>query len=462
MTNFLDKIYYNLPPKGKNIFATIEGARLRWWRYGNYYRSILPEIEERESWTWDQLQAYQEREFLNLLQVSFKYVAYYRNTFKKYGLELSDFKLLSDLSKLPILKKETLRASAQDFLKENIRRRYLQQIQTSGTTGTPVKLWFSRKDMQRRYAYHERRIRKWWGVSLLDYYIMIGGKIVAPFNQTKPPFWVWNAALNQLYMSSYHLSKEFAEYYLKEIKRRNFSYIFGYASSLYSLAYFAKEIGIDDIRFKVAFSNAEPFYTHQRDLIKEVFNCHTVDHFSSAEFLCLATECKEGRLHISPEVGIIEVLDSDGRAVDEGEVGDLICTGLLNHTMPLIRYHIGDRGAITRSTCSCNSQFPILEKIEGRDDDVLITTDGRRIGRLSPVFKGLLGIREAQIIQESTTHVTVLYVPSFDFKPYHAEEIAFRLRERMGDIRVEVKAVPAIERTKSGKFRAVVNKMKLQ
>jgi phenylacetate-CoA ligase len=460
MSNFLYKIYYNLPPMGRDIVATLEGVKLRWWRYGDYYRNLLPEIEERESWNWDRLRAYQERSFLELLDSAVTNVPFYRDLFNRNGLSLSDLRSLSDISKLPILEKETLRQNPRKFLDERLHKVALHLIQTSGTTGTPLQIWFSRRDMQRRYAYQEMRIRRWWGVSLSDPYAMVGGKLVVPFNQTKPPFWVWNAALNQLYMSSYHLSPQFAEYYLKELKKRRLAYIFGYASSLYFLAYFAKEKGIDDIKFKVAFSNAEPLYEHQRQLIEKVFRCRTVDHYSNSECVCLAAECREGKLHISPEVGIIEIVDSKGRPVENGTVGDLVCTGLVNFTMPLIRYRVGDRGAISRKPCSCKSQFAILERIEGRNDDVLITKDGRRVGRLDPVFKANLGIREAQIIQESTTHVTVRYVTGPDFRPDHAKEIALRLKERMGEIKIELVPVSAIQRTISGKFRAVINNIR--
>jgi phenylacetate-CoA ligase len=138
--------------------------------------------------------------------------------------------------------------------------------------------------------------------------------------------------------------------------------------------------------------------------------------------------------------------------------GELIGTGLLNADMPLIRYRVGDRGALAPSEtgCPCGRTLPILEAMEGRTDDVLCTPDGRQIGRLDPVFKTDLPVREAQIIQEALRRVRVRYVPAPGFTDADGKSIVERLRERMGDVAVVLEVVSEIPRTSSGKFQAVI------
>ena len=97
--------------------------------------------------------------------------------------------------------------------------------------------------------------------------------------------------------------------------------------------------------------------------------------------------------------------------------------------------------------------------IEGRADDVLYTGDGRRVGRLDPVFKANLPIREAQIIQESLDRITVRVVPASGFGPEVSREIADRVRQRVGDVAVTVQEIPMIPRGPNGKFRAVVSRI---
>ncbi len=443
----------------KNLSVSIHGHYLDWLRYGGLYRSLLGRIKEREKWDLESLLKYQETSLLQLYRHAIENVPYYVEQVK-HGIIPSEVKSIGDLSYLPILEKQDLIQQSGELVDRNKKKYLLKKIYTSGSTGTPVKIYNSRNDFQRKYAYHHMRVIRWGGVDLGTPYAMVGGQLIVPFKKNKPPFWVWNSGLNQLYMSSYHLSSDFSKYYLEELRRRKLNYIYGYPSSLYSLAYFAREFEYDDIRFNVAFANAEPLLIYQKNLIEEVFKCKTHEHYGSSEFVALASECREGNMHISPEAGIIEVLGENNKPVDNDQVGKLVCTGLLNYSMPLLRYNTGDVGSISIRTCDCGCAFPILEKVEGREDDLLITKDGRRIGRLDPVFKGDLGIKEAQIIQETIERITVKVVPSKNYTNERGGEIVKRLKERMGDINVEIILVNKIERTMRGKFKAVVNNIK--
>jgi phenylacetate-CoA ligase len=126
--------------------------------------------------------------------------------------------------------------------------------------------------------------------------------------------------------------------------------------------------------------------------------------------------------------------------------------------MPLIRYEVGDSGALDPSDvpCACGRTLPKLLNLEGRLEDVLITKDGRRVGRLDPVFKASMRISEAQIVQESLDRVVVRVVPLEGYSQADEAQIAARLRERMGDMEVGFEVLDSIPREENGKFRAVV------
>ena len=94
--------------------------------------------------------------------------------------------------------------------------------------------------------------------------------------------------------------------------------------------------------------------------------------------------------------GYLELLDAVTGA--EGRrTGEAVTTGYGNRAMPLIRYRVGDTVTLTETPCACGSPQPVLHEVVGRTDDLLILPDGRVVGRLDPVFKGLAGLEEVQI-----------------------------------------------------------------
>ena len=361
------------------------------------------------------------------------------------------------LENWPILEKEPLRRNPLAFLADDRDVRTLFHEHTSGTSGTPIDLWWSRSTVRTWYALFEARWRIWYGVTRHDRWAILGGQLVTPVRQRRPPFWVWNGALNQLYMSSYHLAPSLTPYYLDALERYRIKYLFGYSSALYALAEGARVRGLDQPRLRVALTNAEPVLDYQREAIETWLRCVVRETYGMAEIVAAAGECEAARLHLWPEVGLVEVVTGTEPA-PRGELGELICTGLLNDDMPLIRYRLGDRGALTAESvrCSCGRTLPTLTCIEGRTDDVLYTPEGRPVGRLDPVFKGQLAIREAQVIQEAINVLRVRYVPAEGARQADAQSIVTGLQARMGPVRVIVEQVEAISRTPNGKFRSVI------
>ena len=129
--------------------------------------------------------------------------------------------------------------------------------------------------------------------------------------------------------------------------------------------------------------------------------------------------------------------------------------------MPLIRYDTGDQVAIDWrfDPCTCGRRLPVLKTIEGRNDDMIITKDGRHIGRLDPIFKKDLNIQEAQIIQETLDNFTIKYVKSESFTENDLQIIHESLCKRVGDVNVIFEEVKQIPRTTAGKFQAVISRV---
>jgi phenylacetate-CoA ligase len=200
--------------------------------------------------------------------------------------------------------------------------------------------------------------------------------------------------------------------------------------------------------------------SYQKKLIEQAFQCPVQETYGMAEIVAAASECEFGNLHLFPDVGILENLDfKSNLPVVDGQTGEFVCTSLLNQDMPLIRYRIGDAGNVSHHLhCECARNMPILTKIEGRTDDMVLTPDGKQIGRMDPIFKTDINILEGQIIQETLDFTRVKVVPMDGFNNEDVQDIIQRVHQRLGEsVRVEVELVDEIPRTKTGKFKAVVS-----
>ncbi|MDX2031491.1 MAG: hypothetical protein SF339_12520 [Blastocatellia bacterium] len=447
MSDWKLSLYHRLPQSFRSAAASLRGYQLRRWRYGPEIERLVAEALEREQWTPELWQSWRQERLARVLHTAATKVPHYREQWaaRRRGGDRASWE---ELRNWPLLEKEALRRDPRAFVSEEADPGRLFHDHTSGTTGKSIDLWLPQDAVRAWYALAEARWRRWYGVSLHDRWGILGGQLIAPVAQRRPPFWVWNAPMKQLYLSSYHLSPDLIPHYLEAIAKYRLQYLLGYTSALYTLAQRALELNAPRPALTAIITNAEPVYDYQRQVIAEAFQCPVRETYGMAETLAAASECEAGALHLWPEAGVLE----------SSPDGELISTGLLNPTMPLIRYRIGDRATLARDgpVCRCGRLLPQLTALEGRNDDVLLTLDGRRIGRLDPVFKSQLPVREAQIIQERLDRLRVRYVPDAGFGPAAIDDIAARLRSRMGEIEIVFEKMEAIPRGPGGKFRAVI------
>ncbi len=440
--------------------ATAHGWHLDRWRYGRDLDEHVARTVEREQWPAARWNEWRDHSLARLLHHAATTVPWYRDDWAARRRR-GDRGSWEELERWPVLPKSTVRSSPRAFVSDRPRSPKLFEDHTSGTTGTPLSVWLDRPAVRAWYALFEARVRRWNGVRRGDRWAVIGGQLVVPVDRADPPYWVWNASSRQLYLSAFHIRAAAAPAYVRALRKHRVRWLLGYPSAIASLARAAEEAGVLPPPLEVVVTNAEPLLQRQKALIERVFRCPVRDTYGMAEAVAGASACGSGVLHLWPDAGVIEVLNrTHGAPVPPGTTGRFVCTGLVNWAMPLVRYDIGDRGRVAEaSACKCGRLLPTLAAVEGRDDDVVVTRDGRLIGRLDPVFKSDLPVVEAQIVQHDLDRFEIALVPAYGFDDYWAQVLRSRLRQRVGDVAVEIRTVEAIPRGANGKFRAVISEL---
>jgi phenylacetate-CoA ligase len=279
---------------------------------------------------------------------------------------------------------------------------------------------------------------------------------VVPFRATEPPFWRRDYSLNQTLFSLYHMNPRNLPAYVDAVHVAEATYAQGYPSSLHLIARALLDAGrpLPKGRLKAVFTSSETVLSTQRAAIEAAFGAPLCDRYGASEFAVSMTGCTAGRLHVDMEYCIVEV---EPQERGPGWVrGPLLVTGFANHATPLLRYRIGDIGTRLEAPCPCGRAGDVFESIDGRIEDYVVTPDGRALGRLDHVFKSLVDIAEAQIVQTAADRIVVFVVPQPSYGEASERTLLRELRARLGgEIGVSVERVAEIARQPNGKLRAV-------
>ena len=446
----------------QNVAISTYGLHWKRRRYGGAFESALWGFKERESYSKEQWRSYIAVELCRLVSHAYETVPYYYRTFSAAGFTADDFRRFEpeDLRRLPFLDKEDLRRFGRTDLVSSKRERGGVFFPSSGTTGTPTSILYSHAFHQRWSAAFEARIRHWAGLDRRMPRGMIGGRRIIPEADAPPPYFRYNRWERQAYFSAYHISHATAPNYLEGMSKHGVEYMTGYAMGNHFLAGMLRDLSLEAPALRAVVTSSEKLTPAMRELFRTVYGCPTFDSYSGLEACGLVSENEHGELVVSPDVGIMELLDGEGREVEPGEMGEVVSTGLLNFDQPLIRYRIGDEARRSRyQTSKSGVEMPLIEEICGRIEDKVVGPDGREMVRFHSVFFDIPHLVAAQVVQEALDRLTVRVVVEPDFSTEDETTITNRVRSQLGDVSVAVDRVEALQRNAAGKVRAVISEL---
>jgi len=440
----------------QSALVSAYGLRLRQLRYGGIHNAFLRRLTESQ---WKPAAYHRDQQLSavnDLLRHAIARVPFYA------GRGLGTIQSLEALREIPVLRKPEVQAAGTQLVDTQVPPRRLLRVYTGGTTGTSLTVYSDRSALQRNYAFFAR-FRRWAGIPPGARTATFAGRTLVPPDQRQPPFWRSNLAARTLLCSSYHLAPDTYDAYLDRLAAFRPGLIDAYPSSIEPLARRILEVGRSDIRPTAVITSSETLIPAVRDMVLRAFQCPVFDHYGAAEMAALITQCERGTYHVNPEFCVVEIIRDDGEPVEMGERGEIVATGFVNPVMPLVRYGTGDLASWADEPCLCGRAFPVVAELGGRMDDVIVTPEGRRVGRLDPIFKGLGSLLETRIVQDAPDHVRVEIVPAGELRAADRKVLLRETSRRLGPrMRIDVLTVSSIPRSQSGKLRTVVREIDSQ
>ena len=347
------------------------------------------------------------------------HIPYYRRLFKDHNLDPLSITSPDDLTVLPLLTRELLASNAKDLNAEGFNRYGPVKERTSGTGGRQVSFYLDRASKTLEFCYYWRFF-SWHGYRLRDpicelsaHHFMVNGG---------PPI-QYQSLPNRLILNASQLSPNIIGDYITQIKKHGCRFIKGSPSTLYAMSLLGMREGIESKGMDAAFTTGEMITPLYRKTIESFLGCSLADSYGHMERTVAICQCEHGKYHINSDYGLLQIKDDN-----------VIGTSLHNLAMPLLRYDIGDRIRISEETeCECGRKFPLVDSIDGRPQDILISPDGRLITNAFLLLDLVEGVEWIQIVQPELDKLFVDYVPAKEMQESALDRLLSDLRSLMGE-----------------------------
>ncbi len=393
-----------------------------------------------------------------LLVHAARHTAYYRDLFGRLGFDPTTVDHPYQIRALPLLTKSLIRENLDEMLATHIPRDQMRQTSTGGSTGVPLVFFRDPTCCDRRKG-QEVFFDRWMGYDIGDKVALFVARAHAPSGK---PGWkarVRNATgARLLAFDPYDTSEAYMETFYRRYREFRPKFVKCFPNSLYVFARFMKQRGYDPGCITAVSCTGETLYDYQRQLFEELFRCPVFEKYGTFEHGVISCECTEHRgQHIFTDGVVLEVL-RDGEPAKPGEIGDIVVTDLFNYGMPFIRYRIGDKGILSDRQCPCGSKLPMIERLLGRDRDLLVAGNGElKPGYLFvEVFNKNHIPGQFQVLQRQRDRVEIRMVRHPEYTDAHQRTILEKFTWLLGSgVEIRLEEVEVIPREASGKYAYV-------
>jgi phenylacetate-CoA ligase len=431
----LEKI---LLPVGDGIFGS------QYIKNINFLRALIQEDEET-------LVKYQETQLSRILQHALQYSPYYSSIGLTQNSNATEL-----LKNFPVLTKDIIRERGQSLLTTN-KTTQLIKNQTSGSTGKQTTVFVTKKE-QSFYRAAQTLWWEWAGFKIGTPMVQTGLATTRSFEKKLKDLF-----LRTNYLFAFKVNDDQAEKAFLWAKDKN-AFLGGYASSLFLLAEKAEQLQVD-CKFTSAVSWGDKLFDHYRAKVERVFNCKVHETYGAGEGIMIAAQKDLPWMYIMTPCVFLEIVDDEGNEVQDGEMGHVLVTSLTAFTMPLIRYKIGDLAIkLPREQYPATRmlQLPILQKVIGRDTDIVVTPSGNKlvVHSFTGIFEYFPEIKQFCIVQSDLNGIKIKYIPGVGCNSDVIETIKRQLASLINekfDLAFEI--VDGIPPTASGKPQIIISNL---
>ncbi|MBM4140305.1 MAG: phenylacetate--CoA ligase [Nitrospira sp.] len=398
------------------------------------------------------LEELQLKRLKQTVQRAYKNIPFYSDKFSKLNIKPKDINSLKDIKKLPFTTRENLRENYPFGLLAVEREQVVRLHTSSGTTGKPKAIFFTKKDINQAAELIARclimtGIKKDDVLQNMMTYGLFTGALIMHYGAEKVGVLVIPAGPG-------HTKRQLA--LMQDFKTTTLHLTPSYA--LYLADVMSNE-GLDpkrDFFLRRAYLGAEPYSEETRKKIEKFFSIDVFNSYGLSEMNGpgVAFECMEKNgMHLWEDNFIIEIINPEtGKEVAEGEKGELVLTTLCREAMPILRYRTRDITMIIPGKCKCGRTHRRISRIIGRTDDMFIVR-GVNIfpQQIEQVLMGVKGVAQNyQIILESYDQMTVRVEISRDLFDGRIEHLMNLQNEITEKLRSEILVKPKVELLEPG------------
>lgn len=421
---------------------------------------IWKQLECSQEWTLEKLEQYQMEKLRILMHEVYENVPYYQNLFRSLKLHPSELDTLQSLREIPLLSKDIIRNNSSDLINRNSKN--LITSSTSGSTGEALVFQMGKERISMDIA-ARCRAHRWWGIEIGNRELVLwSSKYKNKFGKKITKY--RDALLRSKLIEIVNFDNSTLDRYLSIIESYDPQSIFGYTAVIRLLSKHVMESGrvLNVPNLKVIFTTSEKLHDEDRKLIEKAFKCRVGDEYGARDAGFIAHECPYGGMHVTMEGIIVEIVDTNGNILPEGEAGEVVVTNLFSRDFPIIRYRTGDIASISKNRCSCGRELLQIKNIHGRSNDYLLNKNHALIHytKITHVLRELDEIRSFRIIQKDLDKIVIQISVASSLDEAILEKIQDDVRKKMGcDMKVIVQQYDKIPLTTGGKHRHVINEL---